>query len=192
MTVVETSPLADVQTALAAASAATAGAVRLAETPHLAQVGVRADPADADAVAAVAEIVGVMPPIVPNTWARGAADVLWLGPDEWLVVAAPGAQGRLEAALGAIASVCAVDVSDQRTALDLCGPAARELLSAGCALDLDPRALPSGRCAQTLVAAAPTIVVARNEDELRLLVRSSFAGHLARHLIDATAGLAGP
>ena len=30
-------------------------------------------------------------PVEPNTWARvGERDALWLGPDEWLIVGAPG------------------------------------------------------------------------------------------------------
>jgi sarcosine oxidase subunit gamma len=135
-----------------ALAAACTEAVRLAEFPFLRQRNVRGTP-----------------PVAPNTWAAGA---VWLGPDEWLAV------GDGDLPDGARA----VDVSDQRTAIDLAGPAARELLAGGCTLDL--RALGAGTCAQTLVAQAPVIILGR-ADGLRLLVRSSYAAHLAHWLLDA-------
>ena len=59
----------------------------------------------------------------------GERHVLWLGPDEWLVIDRPGTEasleGRLRAALqGGRGSV--VDVSANRTTIRLAGPAARE------------------------------------------------------------------
>ena len=90
-----------------ALAAAGTEAVRVAEVGLLRQYNVRG-----------------APPVAPNRWVAGA---VWLGPDEWLAV------GEVALPRGARA----VDVSDQRTALDVTGPAARELLAGGCTLDLD-------------------------------------------------------
>ena len=119
-----------------------------------------------------------------------SVEVLWMGPDEWLVVAPPGAARHLEVlerALGAEHGTV-VDVSAQRTVIDVAGANARDVLLKGCALDLDPRAFGVGRCAQTLLARAQVILHARtDEPAYRVFVRASFAGYLAEWLLDAAA-----
>jgi sarcosine oxidase subunit gamma len=134
-------------------------------------------------------------PAAPCTVSRaGDVEVLWLGPDEWLVLAEPGRQRELEDLLrtaigdsrGAV-----VDVSAQRTALSLSGPAAREVLARGCAIDLDPRIAPAGTCVQTRLARTGVTIVVRDEraGEFLLLVRASFAQYLAAWLTDSCTGL---
>ena len=120
---------------------------------------------------------------------EGNRTALWLGPDEWLVVGEPGTEAALELelreALGdGLGS--AVDLSANRTAIELRGPAARDVLAKGCALDLHPRAFGPGRCAQTLLVRAQVILEHRH-DGYRLLVRPSFSGYLATWLLDALA-----
>jgi sarcosine oxidase, subunit gamma len=104
---------------------------------------------------------------------------LWLGPDEWLLFGTT----RQPAAYRS-----AVDVSAARTALRLHGAAARDLLSKLCSVDLHPRSFAPGHVAQTLVARVQ-VVVWQLDDEptYRLLVRNSFADHLAAALLDAAA-----
>ena len=119
-------------------------------------------------------------PVEPNTWARvGERDALWLGPDEWLIVGAPGdvdgVTADLEASLaGRHHSV--VDVSANRAVFELTGARRLELLSSACPLDLDARAWRDGRCAQTLFGAAQVLLQER-EDATRLFVRPSLAGY---------------
>jgi sarcosine oxidase subunit gamma len=164
-------------------------AVTLAEQPFLAQVDVRLAP-EAAAEAAVASVIGVGLPVVPGTTSRGPeCSALWLGPDEWLVVGLPGTEDRLCARLsdalgGGLGAV--VDVSANRTVIEISGARAREVLEKGCSIDLHPRAFAPGRCAQTLLARAQ-VVLEQTTDEpaYRLFVRPSFAGYLAAWLIDA-------
>src|SRR3954467_5545148 len=90
------SPLAGVADRLAAVPRASGGAVRLAELPFLAQVNVRLD-AKGAAADAVGLALGLSLPLEPHTVVRaGKSTVLWLGPDEWLVVGAPDTQRDLE------------------------------------------------------------------------------------------------
>ena len=82
-------------------------------------------------------------PMTPNTVAGDMTrGVLWLGPDEWLVVAAPGDPGavaaELEAALDGTHHAV-VDVSANRAVIELRGLDRLELLASACSLDLDPR-----------------------------------------------------
>ncbi|MGX1478997.1 UNVERIFIED_CONTAM: heterotetrameric sarcosine oxidase gamma subunit [Streptomyces canus] len=86
-----------------------------------------------------------------------------------------------------------VDVSANRTTLELSGPAAREVLEKGCPLDLHPRAFGPGRAVSTTVG--PIAVLLWQLDDgptYRLLPRSSFADYLARWLIDAMSEYGGP
>ena len=198
-TVVRRSPAAAFAARFEAASAG--GGLRLAETPFLTQIDLRVDP-KSPAAERIGTAIGVPLPLEPGTAVRGGdLTVLWLGPDEWLVLgpdgAAPGLVERLtEAAAGEHVSV--VDVSAQRTTLVVAGERARDVLAHGCALDLHPRAFGPGRCAQTTLARTGVVLVA-DEDGFRLLVRSSFAAYAAEWLLDASveyvtppAGEAGP
>ena len=171
------------------------GQVQIAEIPFLTQLDLRVEP-DGAAAAAVGKALGGELPAAPCTATRGTSsrtgdvEVLWLGPDEWLVLAEPWRQRELEdllrAAIGGGHGAVA-DVSAQRTALSLSGPAARELLARGCAIDLDPRVAPAGTCVQTLLARTGVTIVVRDEraGEFLLLVRASFAQYLAAWLVDA-------
>ncbi|WP_329551725.1 sarcosine oxidase subunit gamma [Streptomyces sp. NBC_00696] len=184
------SPLAGAADRLAAVTRASGGEVRLAELPFLAQVNVRLD-AKGAAADTVGLALGLSLPLEPNTVVRaGELTVLWLGPDEWLVVGAPATERDLEQRIRAAAGddhVSVTDVSAQRTTLLVSGARARDLLANGCPLDLHPRAFGPGRCAQTMLARAQVVVVAWDEPGAGfwVLVRSSFAGYLTDWLLDA-------
>ncbi|MGW1811837.1 sarcosine oxidase subunit gamma [Streptomyces sp. NPDC002078] len=190
LTARQRSPLADAAHRLAAATRASRGAIRLAELPFLAQVNVRLD-AKGPAADAVGLALGLQLPLEPNTVVHaGDVTVVWLGPDEWLVVGLRGTERDLESRIRAAAGdepVSVTDVSAQRTTLLVGGPRARDLLAHGCSLDLHPRAFGPGRCAQTTLARTQVVLVARDESRAGfwVLVRSSFAGYLADWLLDA-------
>ncbi|MFI9829196.1 sarcosine oxidase subunit gamma [Streptomyces sp. NPDC051913] len=184
------SPLAPAADRFAAATRTSGGAIRLAELPFLTQLNVRLD-AKGAAAEAVGLALDLQLPLQPNTAVRaGELTALWLGPDEWLLVAPPGSAGDLESRVREAAGdelVSVIDVSAQRTTLLVTGPGARDLLAHGCALDLHPRAFGAGRCAQTTLGRTQVVLVARGEPRAGfwVLVRSSFAGYLADWLLDA-------
>lgn len=160
------SPLAD--------RAADLAAIGAAEVRFPTQVNLRADPS-------VAARLDLAIPTEPNTWRRtGGREVLWLGPDEWLVVAAPGSapaiMEELERALDGLHHSI-VDVSADRAVIELAGEERRELLSRGCGLDLHPRSWRDGCCAQTLLARIPVLLQEREQDT-RVFVRASVSHHL--------------
>jgi sarcosine oxidase, subunit gamma len=183
-TVTRTSPLGSWTEAFQALPAA----VRVQELAFLTQLDLRLDPAG-PARPAVEAVLGVALPTTPCTATRaGGLDVLWLGPDEWLVVAPQGSTG-LEAQLGeALAGRGAVvDVSAQRTTLALSGTKARAVLAHGCSADLHPRVSKAGTCLQTSLALTGVTLLVRDDTatDYWLLVRASFAGYLASWLLDA-------
>jgi sarcosine oxidase subunit gamma len=140
-----------------------------------------------------AYLAGIPLPLAPNRVAMASGlRVLWLGPDEWLVIAegaAPDLLPRLEHAL-ARRRAALTDLSSSRAIIDISGPAARELIATGCGLDLHPRVFGPGCCAQTLFARVPVILDQLDEaPHYRLLVRRSYARWLVDWMIDAAAGI---
>jgi sarcosine oxidase, subunit gamma len=167
-------------------------AVAIAERPFLTKVNLRGDPDDPDFRDAVEGALGCALPREPNTTATaGDVTVLWLGPDEWLVVAPANQEDERVGALGAalrLRVAAVTDVSEGRTVVRIGGPRARDVLAKGCGLDLHPRAFAPGRCAQT--GFARTHVILHQVDATPtydLYVERSFAEYLWLWLADAAA-----
>jgi sarcosine oxidase subunit gamma len=150
------------------------------EVASLAQIDVRCGPAAAERLTFPME-----PNTVTGDMHRG---VLWLGPDEWLVVSLPGTAEASVAAIDANlegSHHAVVDVSANRAVIELRGVARLDLLASGCSLDLDPAGgwVP-GVCAQTLFARAQ-VILQELDGATRLFVRPSFADYVVDRLLVA-------
>jgi len=163
---------------------------RLEPSPHRAQLVLRVAP---EGKARVESVLGGPLP-TPNRVTRARlGDVLWLGPDEWLVVGEPAEESAVASAL--TAAVGATDgavtaASAARIPFLLTGRAVRDVLATCCALDLDPRMFPPGHCAQTLLAKAPMLLQAiEPSPAVRLFVRPSFVSYVVLWLVDGMAGV---
>ncbi|MDA8068384.1 MAG: sarcosine oxidase subunit gamma [Actinomycetota bacterium] len=170
------------------------GQLAIRELLFATQLTLRLDPGGAAAAAVAAEL-GQPLPTLPNTLvSEDGLEALWTGPDEWLLVSFARTPAELEAAIrarlvaeGAGDAISLVDVSAQRTIVELSGPAARSVLSRGCAIDLHESVFRAGHCAQTLLAQSPlTLQPLAGTDAVRIFVRASFAHHLAAWLLDAS------
>jgi sarcosine oxidase, subunit gamma len=168
---------------------AEAPGIAVRERPFLAQILLRMN-ATADGIAAVERELNVALPTTPNRLVPGTVAgrlVIWLGPDEWLLVDG----GELSAVERQLAATTApfggtvVDVSAHRTLLELQGPRVRELLASGTSVDLHPRAFPVGGAVQTLLARVDVIIGRGGPDIWHVAVRASFARYLADWLKDA-------
>ncbi|MCA7974443.1 sarcosine oxidase subunit gamma [Burkholderia sp. AU39826] len=167
----------------------------LRERPFLDLVNVRGELSDPAFVAAFERVVGCRPPATPNTVARGAEyDVLWLGPDEWLVRSnGPVQAGVLEATLaeavqGLYAAV--VDVGSGYTVVEISGERVRDVIARGCPLDVHPRVFKPGQCAQSHYFKSPITLIPTGDDSFEIVLRRSFADYFVRIMLDAAAPLA--
>ncbi len=169
--------------------------VRVAEQMDIGKVNLRGDPADLEFLAAVRGALEIDLPLAPNTSSETPpVSALWLGPDEWMLVCAPGSEGAVADTLNdALRNlhVSVVDVSDARTIFRLSGSSARSVLAKGCALDLHPRAFAFGDVAQTTLAKA-AIILHQAADEtdddgpaFDIYVARSFADYLWCWLTDS-------
>ena len=162
----------------------------LAEAPVMNMWTVRGDSADARFADAVLQSTGMHLPLKANTASLDPQrQLLWMGPNEWLLKTADG-QGdatgaALRAALQGLHSAV-VEVGHGNTTLSLEGPGAADLLSRGCPLDLHVRVFPTGSLAQSHVAKANvTVLCLQGGTHYELTVRRSFADYLFNWLIAA-------
>jgi len=158
--------------------------VRIA--PRAARFILRGSPAVA---ARVGARFGAAPPLAPRRAnASGARAALWLGPDEWLLIADGETPEALGADLGAaLAAVphSLVDVSQRQIGLDLEGQLAARALNAGCPLDLDERAFPVGEATRTMLSKAEIVLWRRAPQGFRVEVWRSFADYAVAFLTEA-------
>lgn len=176
--------------------AAGSDAVSLALAAPRALLNLRGRTADQRFAACIQQALGIALPETPNRW-EGNSDtaILWLGPDEWLIMAPEGRAGASEARLRDAAGdhpwFSAVDVSHNYTGFELRGPAAREVLAKGCPLDLHPRRFGPGHCAQSLLAKARVLLRMTEGNGIEIWLRNSYARYAASWLVDATEEFAG-
>lgn len=161
-------------------------AFALAPAPAATRFILRGDDAAARALGGA---FGVDLPRRPGAAARaGERAAIWLGPDEWLLIAQgeePAALGAaLEAALGDHAHSL-VDVSQRQIGLDVSGVQARRALSAGCPLDLRDGSFPVGFATRTMLSKSEIVLWRRGPLAYRIEVWRSFAGYVADVLTEA-------
>ncbi|PZP26491.1 MAG: sarcosine oxidase subunit gamma [Kocuria rhizophila] len=141
--------------------------------------------------------------------------ILWQGPDEFLLVspdklaaeidlpgarrarpdndAAPADAARAasddavptRSAPDGAAGSHVVDLSANRTTLELSGPSARAVLEKGCPLDLHPRVFGPGTAVSTTLGLVQVLLWQTDEQTWRIMPRSSFAVYIAQWLMDA-------
>lgn len=164
--------------------------VTLCERPWRGQLVLRGDIGSRAFAAALRRVLGVSAPRAPNTVAtKGDTAILWLGPDEWLIVVPSGRAAKLSAALRKALMrqhTALTDVSDSRVVIGVGGSQARDVLMKGCSLDLHSRAFVAGQCAQTRLARAHMLLHQLDESPAYdVYVHRSFADYAWRWLENA-------
>lgn len=139
---------------------------------------------DAAVGAALTEAFAAPWPTVPNTVVGEDFRIAWLGPRQWALFGQQGEiAARVEAACRARTFHLA-DVSSAYRLWSITGAAAQRLINSGCSLDLHPRVFGEGRCAQSVLAQIPILIIRRPEG-FDLLADSSLAKYLRSWLARA-------
>jgi len=166
------------------------GGVTLREAPMRGLLVLRGDGGGKAFRSEVTAVLGIEPVVEPLTAARRRdLSILWLGPDEWLVITPDRRRARIErmlrdALVGQHAAV--TDVSHGRAVLVLSGPDALAVLAKGCSLDLHPRMFGPGRCAQSRLAKCQALIHQTTDaPEFEIHVPRSFAQYAWMWLEDA-------
>ena len=128
------------------------------------------------------------PPLANHFETAGERHIVWLGPDEYLLLCESGKEKALYDTLTSTIKTnhfAITDVSDSLCALSLSGIAVRDVLAKGCSLDFLPSKFGAGRCAQSLLAHAGITLMALPNDAFILICRTSFATYVHDWLVDA-------
>lgn len=183
------SPAARLADEMRAASAACKPHVGLVEIPFAVQLGVRCTPGTSSAEAVSGALGITFPTVVGQvTGHPDRLHTIWLSPDEFLTVDVSrrqqiGETRGVEAALEGLPGQV-VDLSANRTILELSGPKARDVLEKSCPGDLHPRAFPVGAAITTNLGQVPIYLHRSAKNVYRLYPRSSFAEHTVAWLLD--------
>ncbi|OFT25125.1 hypothetical protein HMPREF3172_08710 [Brevibacterium sp. HMSC08F02] len=170
--------------------------VRLREVPFRTQISLRAEPGG-PAADGLENVLGAPLPRkvgqVSEVEAPVTGYVLWFGPDDFLLVA--GDEAERELSCSALAGILAeavgehrgqaVDLSGNRTVLELSGPNAVDVLCRMVEVDVHPDFFPVGSAILTLVAGSSAALWRTGEDSYWIMPRASFADHTANWLLDA-------
>ena len=138
---------------------------------------------DVSARAKFSTCLGMDIPQAPNTVSSaGERSVLWLGPEEWLLVTSEKDEAHLASELlqtveGVYAAV--IIVSDCYTVLNLSGTQSLDVLAQGYGIDIFPEEFIIGQC--VCCAFARTTAILRpfkNAGIYQLIVESSYASYI--------------
>jgi len=121
-----------------------------------------------------------LPQGVGKTRETAGARILCLGPDEWLIVAAPELKDDMESrcAGGRHAPYSLVDISHRNVAFRIAGAQAARVINIGCPLDLGLKAFPPGKCARTVFERAEIILARDGETQFYIEMWRSFAPYV--------------
>lgn len=135
----------------------------------------------AEDVAALSGPLGIDLPVKPKTSSSGnGRTALWLGPDEWLVIAEGGSDvgnSLMQAAKNSGALHSAADVSHRNTAILVSGQGAAAAINAGCPQDLSLKAFPVGACSRTVLGKVEIVLLRTAEEAFRVEVWRSFSDY---------------
>jgi sarcosine oxidase, subunit gamma len=136
--------------------------------------------------AALGRALAIKLPVKPgSSTVKGEQTALWLGPDEWLVLAPEGANlaQELNKMEGALFS--AVDISHRNTAMIASGPRTAGILNCGCPLDLSLKGFPKGTCTRTILAKSEIILYREENERFRVECWRSYSDYVWHFLLDA-------
>ncbi len=162
------------------------GKVRAVALPFATRFALRGPP---DVAGPSSAAFGASLPLQPlRAMSEGPRAALWMGPDEWLLIAEDDEAGlgaKLEAALAGVPHSL-VDVSHGRCAIEVSGAGAARRLNAGVPLDLDLAAFPVGTATRTLLLKAEIVLWRREAERFRVEAGRSFGPYVAA-VLDASA-----
>ncbi len=136
---------------------------------------------------AIVDIFGMPLPAISEVARNEHVIILGLGPSEWLIITHEGAETALVQELDSHLEGfhhLAVDVSGGTTKLNITGERAQDLLEKGTYVDLYASVFRKDQLYATQIAHAPVVIVKNDDNDFSLIVRRSFANHLAEWAVD--------
>ena len=142
--------------------------------------------AEEKAIARLGKAIGITLPTKPGkTVTKSGVSALWIGPDEWLVIASQGSdlENKLNKTKSGLYSVVSVD--HRNTGFTVSGSKAVLALNSGNARDLSLDAFPVGNCSRTQMGKAEIVLWRLEENTFHVECWRSFSDYVWKFLVDA-------
>jgi len=165
------------------------------EKTPIGKINLRGNIENKDFVSKVGKILGIILPKEPcSTSTKEKITSLWLGPNEWLIVSNEKISKETnrydlenvlydnisKANLGSV-----TNVTDQFTIFTLCGSNITKILSKSCPFDFESYTFTNNKVTQTILNHIDVTIHKKDENNIDLYVRRSFAKHLWDWLKDS-------
>lgn len=155
--------------------------VELEELAFLGHLNLRGNASDEAFTAGVEKALGVALPTAPCSAVQtDAVTVMWLSPDEWLIIVGSGKEADTEAALRANLSghFAVSDISGGQTLVRLGGKDSVNVLKKSTGYDTHTDSFAVGKVIGTAFAKTACHILRTAENEFLMVVRRSFADYL--------------
>ena len=165
------------------------------EKSPIAKINLRGNLKNIEFRTSVEKILGMSLPIISsNTSVKEKITLLWLGPNEWLLVS--NVEIAKETNIYELEQVlfdeiskknfgAVTNVTDHFTVLSLSGSNIFEVLSKGCPYDFDSEYFSDNKVVQTILNHIDVTIHRKSKNEIDLYVRRSFADYLWNWLKDS-------
>ena len=172
--------------------------IKIQELPFVTKINLRGNPNDKYFISFTGELLSSVLPIEPNTYTNnGKIKIIWLSPDEWLIVDEnqndkEDLLSKLQNVINKI-KVSVTDVSENRTIIRISGDNLFILLSKFLVLDLDNNLTNQSSVAQTLFVKVPVLLVNTSDNnqkpQIDIFTNRSHANYIYKMLVDGTINL---
>lgn len=164
------------------------GLATVREVACYGMVAVRGDPASAALEDAVGKVTGIAVPGQGQARFAGHYGILWMSPDELLVLCPSGGAADAVAEMEAVldgAHTLVADVSDARSVFTVGGSGAREVLAKLTPADVSPDAFGAGMVRRSRLAQVPAAFWLSADDTITVICFRSVADYVLDLLASA-------
>ncbi|HJL57814.1 MAG: hypothetical protein HVK41_03300 [Pelagibacteraceae bacterium] len=172
--------------------------IKFQELPFMTKINLRGNPNDKKFLSSANEVLNTILPTRTNIYIKiDSLKIIWLGPDEWLIVDEKGSDkqdlfSKLENSIGS-QDASVTDVSENRTVIRIMGKKLFMLLAKFLTLNLDNSLNSSSSVAQTLFIRVPVLLMRHHEHnrepKIDIFTNRSHANYVYKILVDGTQNL---
>ena len=162
--------------------------LRVAEIPLHGLIRIQGDGKSSRLRESIEAALAVALPLPERSTVNGTTRLVWVGPNEWLVLCALEEEETILQNLTSSLTnhfAAVTLVSDARVSFLASGSEAADLLAKGCGIDLDVTVCPVDAAVTTRFAGLPAMLLRRATFEYVLYFDVSMAGFLVEWLADA-------
>ncbi|MEP1384793.1 MAG: sarcosine oxidase subunit gamma family protein [Paraglaciecola sp.] len=159
----------------------TEGGVVLREDALLGHLNLRGNAQDPEFVAGVAKALGLALPLAPCSSAQNDdTTIMWLSPDEWIILVEGGKEEATEASLRSnlTGHFAVSDISGGQTILELSGDDCIKVLQKSTGYDVHLDNFPVGKVVGTTFAKSSAHIRRTGEQSFQLVIRRSFSDYI--------------